>query len=79
MDEEIYNKIIKKKEFSKLPKKDVEKKDSIELADLFCSQAVMRIKRNFKEVNCNNDKLSSSVSKKILKDQFQWLEDNIIT
>lgn len=51
---------------------------AIELADLYCQQARARIKRDFSDNYFNRDKLGLSVAKKILKDEYEWLEDGII-
>jgi len=49
-----------------------------DLADLFCQQARARILKNFHDVSYNCDKSITSVSKKILKGEFEWLENEII-
>lgn len=54
------------------------KDNSVELADLFCRDAKVRIKRQFEEIANNNDRLSNSVAKKILADDYEWLEQGII-
>lgn len=52
--------------------------DALSLADLFCRRAKVRIKRNFKDVSCNDDRLSNSVAKKLLSGTYAWLENDII-
>ena len=61
-----------------LAKKGDKMANSIELADLYCRQARARIKRHFKDVCKNQDKLSNSIAKELLKGQYEWLEDGII-
>ena len=51
---------------------------SIELANLFCYQARDRIKAKFKQVYHNHDKLSKAIAKKLLADEYGWLENDII-
>lgn len=54
------------------------KENSIGLADLFCRMAKARIKDKFEETSHNQDRLSNSIAKKILKGEFEWLETDII-
>jgi hypothetical protein len=61
-----------------LLKKGEKEENCVDLADLYCRQARVRIKRRFKDVTNNYDKLSGKVAKKILAEEFDWLEDNII-
>lgn len=53
-------------------------KSPVELADLFCREARVRIARNFQDVRRNNDKISSAVAKKMLSGEYEWLENEII-
>ena len=50
----------------------------IDLADLFCQQAVVRIKRNFQDLYVHQDKLAVKVSKKVMANAYEWLENEII-
>jgi len=50
----------------------------VELADLFCQEARVRIARHFQDISRNTDRLTSSVAKKILKGEYEWLEKGII-
>ena len=59
-------------------RKGEKKKNSVELADLFCRQARDRVKILFKESCHNHDKLSSAIAKKLLADKYDWLENDII-
>jgi alkylation response protein AidB-like acyl-CoA dehydrogenase len=54
------------------------RKNSLELADLFCRTAKARIKDKFEETGHNQDKLSNFIARKILKGEFEWLETDII-
>jgi len=62
----------------------VKQKDShadaspVELADLFCCQARIRIARNFKDVWHNDDKMIKTIAKKLLAGGYEWLENEII-
>ena len=51
---------------------------ALELADLFCRRARVRIARNFKNVSHSDDQLSNRVAKKALRGDYEWLEDDII-
>ena len=53
-------------------------KNSIELANLFCCQATDRIRLKFKQVCHNHDKLSKATAKKLLANEYDWLENDII-
>ncbi len=53
-------------------------RNSLELADLFCRRARERIAERFKEISCNDDRLSYSIAKKILSGDYAWLENDII-
>ena len=61
-----------------LLEKGEKEKNSVELADLYCRKARIRIECLFADVNNNYDKLSNAVAKKLLLEEFDWLEDNII-
>lgn len=53
-------------------------KTPIELADLFCREARVRVTRNFQDVCRNNDKISAEIGKKMLGSEYEWLENEII-
>lgn len=61
-----------------LHKRDDRKKNSIDLADLFCRQARQRIENNFKGSIHNHDRLSNLTAKKLLAGEYEWLENDII-
>jgi len=48
------------------------------LADFFCRQARIRIQGSFKELSRNQDNLSNLISKKVLAEELEWLESDII-
>ena len=50
---------------------------SVELADLFCSEARRRVMRRFNDTHCNSDRASHSISKKVLAGDYSWLENDI--
>lgn len=48
------------------------------LADLFCKEARLRIKRRFEDLTNNEDKLKKKISKNILQDEYVWMENDIM-
>ena len=54
------------------------KKNSLELADLFCRDARGRIADRFKEISRNDDRLSGHIAKKLMVGYYEWLENDII-
>ena len=61
-----------------LVKRGRDREDISELADLFCRIARTRISIKFKEVSCNDDRLSGSLARNILAGSYEWLENDII-
>ena len=55
-----------------------DKKNSVELADLFCREARKRIKANFRLGCCNHDKKHIAVARKLMARNYEWLESDII-
>ncbi len=53
--------------------------NAAELAELFCRQAHERIETNFRDESSFVDRLGVRVAKKVLKNEFSWLETDIIT
>src|SRR3989338_3615771 len=51
---------------------------AIELSDLFCSQAKVRIARNFEDIRRNQDKAARRVAQNFLAGGYVWLENEII-
>ncbi len=54
------------------------KGNAVELADLFCCDARKRIEENFESDRHNFDKKHLAVAKKILAENYSWLETDII-
>ncbi len=50
----------------------------IDLADLFCEQAKLRIDDRFRRLGRNADRKDNAAAKRVLKGDFQWLETGII-
>jgi alkylation response protein AidB-like acyl-CoA dehydrogenase len=59
-------------------KRDTTDGSPVTLADLFCNQAKTRIARNFQDVWCNRDTMSTGIAKKMLEGEFAWLENEIV-
>ncbi len=49
-----------------------------ELADLFCKEATLRIKREFHAQRENDDKMIYKIGRKMLEGKYQWLETGIV-
>ncbi|MCK5013282.1 MAG: acyl-CoA dehydrogenase family protein [Candidatus Omnitrophica bacterium] len=54
------------------------KDNALDLADLYCLEARKQIESFFKDSCRNHDKESLSVSKKLMADKYEWLENDII-
>lgn len=52
-------------------------KEALELAGYFCKLARKRIGDNFIALKCNLDKETNSIGKKVVEDDFSWLEEGI--
>ncbi len=50
-----------------------------QLADLFCSQARRRVNRQHQEVYCNDDGKTYHLARAVLKGEYPWLRDNILS
>jgi alkylation response protein AidB-like acyl-CoA dehydrogenase len=51
---------------------------ALELADLFCQQARLRIEELFGQLWTNTDAADSATAKRILAGRYTWLEDGVI-
>ncbi len=51
---------------------------ALELADLFCREARLRIEREFKAQRHNDDKLIYKIGRNMLDERYQWLEEGIV-
>ena len=58
--------------------KEGKSKDAQQLADLFCLEARKRIEISFQEIHNNFDKKKIAVAKKLMAEDFKWLENDII-
>jgi alkylation response protein AidB-like acyl-CoA dehydrogenase len=55
-----------------------ERADAVELADIFCREARGKIKQYFKDIWSNHDQAHLSISKQVMNDTFQWLEEGTL-
>ena len=53
-------------------------KNALELADLFCREARLRIDQNFRILFDNHDELAYKVVMKIMKGEYEWLEGQLV-
>ncbi|MGH7198113.1 MAG: acyl-CoA dehydrogenase family protein [Candidatus Omnitrophota bacterium] len=58
--------------------KDPADKSPEELADLFCKEAVLRIKREFHAQRENDDKMIYKIGRSMLEGRYAWLENDIV-
>jgi hypothetical protein len=49
-----------------------------ELADLFCREAAIRVEREFRSQNHNDDKMIYRVGRQMLEKKYLWLEEGIV-
>jgi hypothetical protein len=49
-----------------------------ELADLFCREAILRIRREFRAQHENDDKMIYQIGRNMLEGKYQWLETGIV-
>lgn len=52
--------------------------NAIELAEFFCRESRRRIRGHFRSLDDNDDKMMNKVTKKVLNDEFKWLEEGSI-
>ena len=50
-----------------------------ELADLFCREATLRVKREFHNQRENDDRMIYKIGRNMLDGNYKWLEDGIVT
>jgi hypothetical protein len=53
-------------------------KNALELADLFCREARVRIDQNFRTLFDNHDELAYKVVQKFMKGEYEWLEGPLV-
>ena len=51
----------------------------IELANLFCALAKRRIGERFHSLSHNDDKMINEMAKKVLSDEYKWLEAGVVS
>jgi len=54
------------------------REEMIPLVDYFCRESRARIRRAFHEAGCNQDRSGYQLARKILQDDFLWLEEGIV-
>ena len=53
-------------------------KNALELADLFCREARVRVEQNFRTLFDNHDDLAYKVVQNLMKGQYEWLEGDLV-
>ncbi|HYH06842.1 MAG TPA: acyl-CoA dehydrogenase family protein [Thermoanaerobaculia bacterium] len=53
-------------------------KNALELADLFCREARVRVDQNFRTLFDNHDELAYKVVQKFMKGEYEWLEGSLV-
>ena len=53
-------------------------KSALEMADLFCREARVRIEQNFRTLFDNHDDLAYKVVQKMMKGDYEWLEGQLV-
>jgi alkylation response protein AidB-like acyl-CoA dehydrogenase len=61
-----------------LAKKGGEQKNAIDLADVFCREARMRIETNFRQLFDNHDEQSYRLVSKLLKGEYDWFRGQMV-
>jgi len=61
-----------------LAKKGGDHKNAIDLADVFCSEARMRIDYNFQHLFDNHDEESYKLVSNLLKGEYKWFEGDLV-
>ena len=61
-----------------LSRQNEAKANSVDLADAFCWDARKRIEQKFSESNRNHDRQQLKVAKKLLAQEYVWLENDIL-
>jgi len=51
---------------------------ALELADLFCREARLRVEREFKAQRHNDDRLIYKIGRNMLDERYKWLEEGIV-
>ena len=53
--------------------------NAVELADYYCREATIRIKKLFRDIGRNNDAATLKLNRRFMQGEFEWLEDEIAT
>jgi alkylation response protein AidB-like acyl-CoA dehydrogenase len=61
-----------------LAKKGGDQKNAMDLADVFCREARMRIESNFRNLFTDHDDAAYKVVLQILKGEYQWFEGDLV-
>jgi alkylation response protein AidB-like acyl-CoA dehydrogenase len=61
-----------------LAKKGGDTKNAMDLADLFCREARMRIETNFRYLFTDHDEAAYKVVSKLLKGEYEWFEGDLV-
>jgi alkylation response protein AidB-like acyl-CoA dehydrogenase len=61
-----------------LAKKGGEQKNAVDLADVFCREARMRVETNFRQLFDNHDEESHRLVSKLLKGDYKWFEGELV-
>ena len=61
-----------------LVERDPSDRGPLELADLFCKEARLRILREFRSQRQNDDKMIYKIGRNMLEGKYQWLETGIV-
>ena len=61
-----------------LAKKGGEQKNAVDLADVFCREARMRIETNFRQLFDNHDEQSYRLVLKLLKGEYDWFRGQMV-
>lgn len=62
-----------------LSKQNETREQAVELANLFCSMAEQRIEEHFRAIKSNPDSEMNALAKKVLDNDYLWLEEGIFT
>jgi alkylation response protein AidB-like acyl-CoA dehydrogenase len=61
-----------------LAAKHPENAGAVELADLFCREAAIRVRREFRSLRENDDRMIYGVGRSMLDGKYRWLEEGIL-
>ena len=61
-----------------LDEHDPQDEGAEELADLFCREAAIRVKREFRAQHENDDKMIYKLGRNFLEGKYKWLETGIL-